>query len=185
MNRLLREPLLHFLFIGAAIFWVNAWRAKDQPKPTAAPLPVIEINARQIEQMKQVWLRERKRPPLESELRQQIDDYVQEEVLYREALALGLDRDDSVIRQRMAQKMQFLYSEIDPMVGSEVATSAANPDGTKRSPAEARERLLRQKAEKEAENAHLVKDLEKRYRISVDEAALRKATQPQATPPPS
>lgn len=103
VQRILREPLVHFFLIGAALFVtfavVNA--------PTERPLEIVVTKERAaaIEaRFERTW----RRPPTESELEGLIDQWVQEELLYREGLALGLDRDDPVIRRRVAQKMGFV-----------------------------------------------------------------------------
>ncbi len=118
MMRLLREPLLHFLLIGIAVFAVYAW-LDDQP---AARMPdqIVVTTAdatRLAEQFQAVW----RRPPTIDELSSLLDDFVREEVYVREAEALGLDRDDAVIRQRLRQKMTFL---------TESAVEALAPDDT-------------------------------------------------------
>lgn len=105
--QLLREPFFHFVLLGVAIF---AWFQYLNPSETAADDSgsVIVIDAadvqRMIEQFKAVW----QRPPTPDELRALVDGLVREEVLVREARALALDRDDAVIRSRLAQKMDFL-----------------------------------------------------------------------------
>jgi hypothetical protein len=102
--RLLQEPLLHFLLIGVAVFLAFG-RAPEVP---AQGPQVIEVTPARIErlagQFEAVW----RRAPTEDELAALIEDFVREEVYYREALALGLDRDDTVIRRRLRQKMEFL-----------------------------------------------------------------------------
>lgn len=99
------EPLLHFLVIGIAVFLLFA--ALDD-QPTAQPADRIVVGedqaARLAEQFAAVW----RRPPTVDELSGLIDDHIREEVYVREALALNLDRDDAVIRQRLRQKMMFL-----------------------------------------------------------------------------
>ena len=103
--RLLREPLLHFLLIGAAVF--GLYRALAPAGPAGAP-QVIAVTPAQVErlagQFEAVW----RRPPTEGELAGLVEDFVREEIYYREALTLGLDRDDTVIRRRLRQKMEFL-----------------------------------------------------------------------------
>ena len=103
--RLLREPLLHFLLIGAAVF--GLYRALAPAGPAGAP-QVIAVTPAQVErlagQFEAVW----RRPPTDGELAGLVDDFVREEIYYREALTLGLDRDDTVIRRRLRQKMEFL-----------------------------------------------------------------------------
>ncbi|HRW14382.1 peptidylprolyl isomerase [Amaricoccus sp.] len=104
-GRILREPLLHFLLIGTAVFL--AFGLRSEP-PRQAEAAVIEVTPAQIErlsaQFEAVW----RRAPEAEELQALAEDFVREEVYYREALALGLDRDDTVIRRRLRQKMEFL-----------------------------------------------------------------------------
>ena len=101
---ILREPLLHFLAIGGAIFLVFAAVADPSPRPT----DTIVIGSERIKQLetgfKSVW----RRQPTDDELLGMIDAFVREEIYYREALALGLDRNDAVVRRRLRQKMEFL-----------------------------------------------------------------------------
>jgi hypothetical protein len=116
IRRLLREPLLHFLLIGAALFVVydvTSGGRSDQPRE-------IVITAARVEALAQnfatVWLR----PPTTAELKGVVDDYVAEEVYYREALAMGLDQDDTVIRRRLRQKMEFISENVaDSVVPTE------------------------------------------------------------------
>ncbi|MEE4120297.1 MAG: peptidylprolyl isomerase [Paracoccaceae bacterium] len=105
MTAILREPLLHFLVLGAAVFALFA-ALDDTPPPVAADrLEVTEADAARLaRQFEATW----RRPPSEDELAGLIDGHVREEVLVREAIVLGLDRDDAVVRQRLAQKMTFL-----------------------------------------------------------------------------
>ncbi len=104
-SHLLREPLLHFLLLGAAIFALFA-AVNDAPPPVAADrLEVTEEDAlRLAQQFEATW----RRLPTTEELSALFERQVEEEVYVREARALSLDRDDAVVRQRLAQKMQFL-----------------------------------------------------------------------------
>jgi peptidyl-prolyl cis-trans isomerase C len=104
VRRLLREPLAHFLLIGAVIFAVDALR--DQPADAAAR--AIVITERDIQRLTLAWERARQRPPTPAELDGMIRDAVKEEVYYREALRLGLDEGDPVVRRRMRQKMEAI-----------------------------------------------------------------------------
>ena len=112
MNRLLRDPLVHFLAIGALLFGLyrignNETGSKESHR--------IDITAGDIEQIRAIFVRQRQRPPTEEELKGLINARVYEEVLYREALAMGLDRDDTIVRRRLAQKFEFLTDDLsDP-----------------------------------------------------------------------
>ena len=110
MKKLVREPLLHFLLLGALIFALNAWRAKQRPADAAAPR--IEVTAAVIERLRAAFERQFGKAPDAEELRGQVVAHIREEVFCREALALGLDRDDTIVRRRLAQMMEFLTGDI-------------------------------------------------------------------------
>jgi hypothetical protein len=108
MKKILREPLLHFLLLGAAIFAAYGWvskRSSDEPGK-------IVITQGQITAAAVAFTRTWQRPPTAEELGRLIQDRVREEVYYREALALGLDKDDTVIRSYLRQKMQFVTDDV-------------------------------------------------------------------------
>jgi hypothetical protein len=105
--RILREPLFHFLIIGALIFAFHAWVTPKTAQETAYRDRIIVTSGR-VEQLAQVFAKTWQRSPTTSELNGLIEAFVKEEVYYREATRLGLDRDDTLIRRRMQQKMVFL-----------------------------------------------------------------------------
>ena len=100
-----REPLVHFLLIGAALFLLFEWGGGGGGERR------IVITRGQIEHLAQsfeiVWLR----PPTDAELKRLVDDYVREEVAIREAMSMGLDRDDTIIRRRLRQKLEFMVED--------------------------------------------------------------------------
>lgn len=101
---ILREPLAHFLIAGAFIFALNAMR--DLPAdPTSR---TITIDETQVQQLTANFAKSWQRPPTRQEVDGLIRDYIREEIYYREALRLGLDQDDLVIRRRLRAKMEFL-----------------------------------------------------------------------------
>lgn len=107
MKKFLREPLLHFLVLGVAIFVVYGAlpkRVDDDPAK-------IVITQGQIEAIIIGFARTWQRPPTADELQYLIRDRVREEVYYREALALGLDKDDTIVRRRLRQKLEFLTED--------------------------------------------------------------------------
>ena len=124
--RLLREPLLHFFAVGGLIFILYA----NGGGSGEAPPGVISISAAQIDQLATQFTSVWKRPPTDDELDALIEGYVREEVYYREALALGLDQNDAVVRQRMRQKIEFLTDigaqMLDPTTEELRAYLAAN-----------------------------------------------------------
>ena len=105
---MLREPLLHFLLIGAGLFLLFEVSQEQIPD---APDRIV-ISPGQLEQLqaqfKRTWMRE----PRQQELDGLIKGYVRNEVYYREALALGLDRNDPQVKQRMRLKLEFLLEDL-------------------------------------------------------------------------
>jgi hypothetical protein len=131
MKKLLREPLTHFLLLGAAIFFAFHWISGHQ----VAESGHIVITQSRIENLAATFARTWQRPPTATELDGLIRDYVREEVATREALALGLDRDDTIIRRRLRQKLEF--------VSEDVAAQAQPTDDELRAYWQAREHAFR------------------------------------------
>lgn len=107
MKAVLREPLLHFALLGAALFFVYGWIGEEAPAPTE-----IVISAKTIEGLALSFQRVWDRPPTQAELDELIAEQTKEEIYYREGVAAGLDRDDSIIRRRLRQKMEFLTEDL-------------------------------------------------------------------------
>ena len=108
-----REPLVHFLGIGALLFGLFALLNDDASSIDANR---IEITASNVERLREVWSKQWNRQPTETELKGLINSHIREEVLYREGLALGLDKNDTIIRRRLAQKMEFLFEDLADQV---------------------------------------------------------------------
>lgn len=123
MKRWLKEPLFHFLVLGGLIFAVHAWLAARRPPADAAAH--IEVTAATIAWLRESFSRQWHRPPDETQLRALVASHLREEVLYREAVALGLDRDDAIVRRRMAQKMEFLSQDVAAAVEPDEAALRA------------------------------------------------------------
>jgi hypothetical protein len=121
----MRDPLVHFFLLGAAIFGLFAL-VDDTPPPVAANVfEVTEDDARRLAaEYEATW----RRPPTVAELDYMIGERVREEVYVREALALGLDRDDAVIRGRLQTKMEFLTESGPEAVQPDDATLQAHLD---------------------------------------------------------
>lgn len=110
MKRLLREPLFHFLLIGAALF---ALFHNRQPAHDASPSSrEIRLSLDELAQLTVLFQSQWRREPTVDELDRLIENKVQQEVLYREALNMGLDKGDEIVKRRMAQKMQFLAEDV-------------------------------------------------------------------------
>jgi hypothetical protein len=132
-----REPLAHFLLAGGALFAIFALFGK----PAEAPVNEIRVTRGQVASLsaafKKTWLRD----PNPSELSDLVDEFVREEIYCREAIALGLDKDDAVIRRRLRQKMEFLAEDASAPVGA----SDGDPNARRLAAAEAAYRSLRAK----------------------------------------
>jgi len=109
MKKLLREPLFHFLLIGAALFVVFGL-VNDRTSSNADTRVVV--SAGRIGQLENIFTKTWQRPPTAIELKGLVDDFVLEEIYYRQAVAMGIDRDDTVIRRRLRQKFEFLTDDI-------------------------------------------------------------------------
>lgn len=108
LRSLVREPLMQFLLLGAALFVLDA-----ALRPAAGPTGASEIvvSEARIRNLAQNFSRTWQRPPTREELDGLVEAHVREEVLVREAVAIGLDRDDTIIRRRLQQKMEFVSEE--------------------------------------------------------------------------
>ena len=112
MLRVLKEPLLHFLLAGVAIFGAYAGLNRAPAKPDADRVAKIHVSAGDVQWLAVNWTTQWRRPPTRDELRGLIADYLNEQLLAREARALGLEADDVIVRRRLAQKLTFLIDDI-------------------------------------------------------------------------
>ena len=106
-KKFIRDPIFHFLLIAIALFAVDAYstRSVDAQK-------VIEVDQARIEWLKSASKKENGRLPTDGELQRLIDNHVRDEVFFREALAMGLERDDVIIRRRLVEKLRFLIEDV-------------------------------------------------------------------------
>ena len=128
VSKIIREPLVHFVLIGAAVFGFYALLSSDDREEARDKIVVTEGRVRQLAQ---VFAKTWQRPPTPEELRGLIDGFIKEEIYYREAIKLGLDRDDTLIRRRMQQKMEFLTEPADELLGADDVTLQALLDANK------------------------------------------------------
>jgi hypothetical protein len=112
MRQIAREPLLHFLLLGVALFMAYELIAK--PGSSDSPGKII-VTQGQIENLASGFAKAWQRPPTKEELAGLVQDLIREEIYCREAMALGLDKDDTVIRRRLRQKMEFISDDIAAM----------------------------------------------------------------------
>ena len=121
IGRLLREPLLHFLALGALIFIVNAVlhpAERDDPHR-------IAIGKADIERVRALYTQQWGSPPADADLPKLVEDYVRSEILAREGTGLGLATDDPVVRNRLVQKMEFLLQDTSAVAQPSEAEMAA------------------------------------------------------------
>lgn len=107
LRRLLREPVLHFVLLGGVLFALYGL-TRGGGEPTGR----IVVRGEDVARLAATWRMQWGRPPTQAELDGLIDAHVRDEILYREALALGLDRNDTIVRRRMVQKMEFLGEDL-------------------------------------------------------------------------
>lgn len=113
--RWLREPLLHFFLLGAVVFGLHAVLTTGAKPPPPKNQRLVEITSADIEWLRSNWNKRMWREPTSGELQNLIDSFIREEILYREAVAMGLDQHDSIVRRRLAQKMEFLFKDLAEM----------------------------------------------------------------------
>ena len=109
-KRWLREPLVQFLMIGVVLFLING--ALNHGTSQAGSSHEITLTIDDLRQLQSTFAAQWQRAPSPEEMRGLVENRVRQEVLYREALMLGLDKDDIIIKRRLAQKMQFLAEDV-------------------------------------------------------------------------
>jgi hypothetical protein len=125
---ILREPLLHFLALAALLFVAaRYWGDNDNSRRYR-----ITVTPEVVSRLAEGYYRQYGGVPSDEQLRRLADQYVREEILYREAVALGLDREDEIIRRRIVQKMEFLQQDLtvipEPTDAELVEYYNAHPD---------------------------------------------------------
>src|SRR5271167_2147796 len=110
LKRWLREPLLHFLLLGAVLFVAYAYMQRGRGGVESSKQIALSLD--DLRTMDMYFQSQWHRQPTPAEFQAMVEDKVREEVLYREALAMRLDKDDTIVKRRMAQKMQFLAEDV-------------------------------------------------------------------------
>ncbi|MEW6269494.1 MAG: hypothetical protein AB1689_09390, partial [Thermodesulfobacteriota bacterium] len=109
----LREPLVLFLLAGAALFLLH--RLLHPVGGDARADRRIVITPEDLQQMSVAWLAQGRPPPSPEEMQSLVERWVRDEILFREAVALGLDRNDTIVKRRMVQKMEFLAEDLSDL----------------------------------------------------------------------
>ncbi len=110
LKRWLGEPLLHFMFIGIALFATYAYMNRGRGGFESSRQ--IKLSLDDLRTMDMYFESQWHRQPTPQEFQAMVEDKIREEVLYREGLAMGLDKDDTIVKRRMAQKMEFLAEDV-------------------------------------------------------------------------
>jgi len=110
IKRLLGEPLLHFVVAGALLFGIAAWLDPSSPESDTGTRQV-RIGEGEVRWLAETWSRQWGREPAPDELCGLVTELLKEEVLAREARAMGLDEGDTIVRRRLAQKVEFLVRD--------------------------------------------------------------------------
>ena len=113
-RRWLREPLLHFLVAGLVLFAAYRMLHPELSERRGSSIG-SSVTADDLRQLEVVWTAQWHRPPTSDEMRGLVDSRVREEILYREGLALGLDQGDTIVKRRLAQKMEFLADDVSAL----------------------------------------------------------------------
>jgi hypothetical protein len=132
-RRIVREPLLHFLLLGLALF---AWFGRVAPDDDGARR--IVVTQAQVDLLATQFAATWNRPATPEELNGLVDSFIRDEILYREGKALGLDRDDAVVKRRVRQKLDVIFEESlaqNPPTDADLeAYLRAHPDAFRRPP---------------------------------------------------
>jgi peptidyl-prolyl cis-trans isomerase C len=109
--RFWREPLIHFFVLGLAVFGLHAALERQPETPVNDPY-LVEVSSADVEWMRTIFNKQMGREPGVQDLRGQVNQLIREQILSREAVAMGFDEGDMVVRRRLAQKMEFLFQDI-------------------------------------------------------------------------
>lgn len=113
IQRWAREPLLHFFVIGAVLFAAHGLlQRRSAPEESAKR---IELTLDDLRQLNLYFESQWRRPPTQQEFAGLLESRIREEILYREALAMGMDKEDTIVKRRMAQKMEFLAEDLSAL----------------------------------------------------------------------
>lgn len=109
----LKDPLIHFFVLGLVVFGLYSV-AERKKEPAENPL-LVAVTSAEIEWYRTMWSKQMGRQPTIEELRGQVNQLIREQILSREAVSMGLDDGDTVVRRRLAQKMDFLFKDLSGM----------------------------------------------------------------------
>lgn len=119
MRKLFEEPLVHFLLLGSVLFLAYGWVNRGDRRDSSGAPAEIRITEGDVNWLAQTWARQWQREPTREELSGLVTDLVREQLLAHEARELGLDENDTIIRRRLAQKVEFLVRDTSRLVEPE------------------------------------------------------------------
>jgi len=111
IEKILKEPLVYFFILGFIVFGLHSFLNKEAHDGNTDSF-TVEVTSSDIEWLRSSWEARWKRRPTQQELQGLIDKYIRDEILSRESLALGLDERDIVIKNRLVQKLVFVFEDL-------------------------------------------------------------------------
>ncbi len=114
LKQIAREPLVHFIVLGGLLF--AAWSQVGPQETTEPDDNVIVVDQTRLDHLKTLWKAQWKRDPAPEDVAAIVDRYLRQEVFYREALNMGLDKNDEIIRTRLSQKMEAVASDLSTLM---------------------------------------------------------------------
>ncbi len=114
LTKILREPLVHFIVLGGLLFAAWSWLGPETAEGPEAE--IIVVDQARLDHLVTLWKAQWKRDPSPEDMAAIIDRHLRQEVFYREALRMGLDKDDDIIRSRLSQKMEAVSSDLSRLM---------------------------------------------------------------------
>ncbi|EJC6851437.1 peptidyl-prolyl cis-trans isomerase [Vibrio parahaemolyticus] len=113
LKKIIKEPFIHFLFLGGLIFFSYSMLQQYHQNDDGTD---IVLDQRELNHVVELWKLQWKRDPNEQELTAIVDRYLRQEVFYREALAMDLDKNDKIIKERLSQKMESIAVDLNTLM---------------------------------------------------------------------
>jgi len=110
MKKIFKEPLVHFILLGIALFVFYGLIGDKEDRQNT-----VVFDTYDLENIMASWEMQWKRPPSQQELSNLISQNIKQEIFYQEALMMNLDHNDEIIKRRLAQKMEFLSNDLETM----------------------------------------------------------------------
>lgn len=115
IKKVVKDPLIHFIVIGAVLFWAYFSFVENSSTATDDDSHIV-IDQQELDHLTSLWKLQWKKEPQTKDLKAIIDHYLRQEVFYREAMKLNLDHNDAIIRKRLAQKMEAVANDLSTLM---------------------------------------------------------------------